>query len=464
MVSRKEASRQVQGGKDCLGLIIMQRSKYCFIIPCKEEYLVYNTINGSLAVIDSETYDVLMAGKGPPEVVDALSQQRLLIEDACQEMDMVQASLEEKKWRPPSTGYRGSPLGRVAFLNFIITHECNLNCSYCYRNSSTCSGHMSQNVAERGIAFAENQIASDIDTLFVSFYGGEPFLNQERMAFIAETLQEVCNEAGVSLLIKLFTNGTLLTAEQLDQLSQFTVADIHITLDAPERYHHTRRVFHDGTSSLQSVVQGAHCVEDRGMNLILRINIWEDNIIPFLEMLRGAGLEKAHIYFGTVTPRMDYCTHYYSSYGYPGTSDLFSEVMGMVIHKGFTILPFGIGVYFSLCAGVTDWFHIIDVDGRVYKCMSLVGDARYAAGSLDSRGSLKKTPAYYSWMARNPLIISECKNCVMLPRCMGGCPAIALREKGTLDAPGCFTVDFTRQVYGLPQVKTYISRHKEGHE
>ncbi|MBU7013400.1 MAG: SPASM domain-containing protein [Theionarchaea archaeon] len=442
----------------------MQRSQYCFIIPFREDFLVYNTLNGSLTVIDSEMYDVLMTGKGSPEIIEALSKQGLLIEDTGQEMNLIQASLEQKKWCLPSTGYRGSPLGRVAFLNFIVTHECNLNCRYCYRNSSACTGHMSKKVAERGVTFAENQIVRGIDTLFVSLYGGEPLLNQECITSLTETLQEACSEAGISLLIKLFTNGTLLTPEGLDNLSQFTVADIHITFDAPEYYHHTRRVFPDETSSLQSVVEGAQCVEDHGMNLIMRINVWEDNIITFLEMLREAGLEKAHTYFGTVTPRMDYCTHYYSSYGYPGTSDLFSEVMEMAAHKGFTTLPFGIGVYFSLCAGITDWFHIINVDGRVYKCMSLVGDTRHAVGSLNSRGSLDKTPAYYSWMARNPLAITECKACVMLPRCMGGCPAIALREKGTLDAPGCFTVDFTRQVFGLPQVKTYVSKQKEAHE
>jgi uncharacterized protein len=440
----------------------MQRSKYSYIVPLKEDYLAYNTMRGSLTVIDSETYDILMTGKGPPEIINTLSRQGLLVEDTSPEMDMIQASLEQKKWCPPSTGYRGSPLGRVAFLNFVITHECNLNCSYCYRNSSTCMGRMTQKMAERGIMFARNQIASDIDTLFVSFYGGEPLLNQECIEVITESLQKACSEADVSLLIKLFTNGTLLTTERLDILSQFTVADIHITFDAPEHYHHTRRVFPDGTSSLQSVVQGAQCVEDQGMNLILRINIWEDNIIPFLEMLREAGLENAHIYFGTVIPRMDYCTHYYSSYGYPGPSDLFCEVIEEAANRGFTVLPFGIGVYFSLCAGITDWFHIIDVDGHVYKCMSLVGDAHHAAGSLDAQGTLDKTPAYYSWMVRNPLAIAECKNCVMLPRCMGGCAAIALREKGTLHAPGCFTVDFTRQLMGLPRVKAYARELEEG--
>jgi hypothetical protein len=41
-------------------------------------------------------------------------------------------------------------------------------------------------------------------------------------------------------------------------------------------------------------------------------------------------------------------------------------------------------------------------------------------------------------------------------------PVCALRETGTTDASGCFTVDFARQVFGLPLGRVCVSEQKEG--
>lgn len=161
-------------------------------------------------------------------------------------------------------------------------------------------------------------------------------------------------------------------------------------------------------------------------------------------------------------PRMDYCTHYYSSYGFPGDTDVFCNIKNEAGKKGFDLLPSGIGLHFSLCASTNEYFHIVNVDGSVYKCMSLVGYTDHAAGFLKDDGTLDKTPVYSRWIKRNPLTIPQCKDCVLLPRCMGGCTAIAWREHHTYDAPGCFTVDFDTQLYNSRPIQQYCgSRDSE---
>lgn len=439
----------------------MKKSHYNIIVPLEDEYVLYNTLRGTLTIIDEEIYTVLTTGEGPQHIIDMLHRQGALLKNENKnETDMLQTHLKKKKTQPLKTGYRGSDIGTVEFLNFIITHECNLDCTYCYKKTDPCSGHMEQSVAEKGIAFAQKEIEKNSpDTLFVSFYGGEPVLNKEVMFYTADALEKICTTQGVTCMIKIFTPGTLLDKKFLDTLSQYTVADIHITVDGPESVHNAQRVYPDTTSSFDDILKGAELAESMGFNVILRVNISKKHpdIIPFLKKLKTR-IKTAHIYLGTTEPRMDYCTHYYSSYGFPGKSDLFTNIISTAASHGIEILPFGAGIHFSLCASTTPYFHIIDVDGRVYKCMSLVGRTRHAVGTVRADGTLNKTPVYTEWLTRDPLNIPQCSQCILFPVCRGGCSAIAWREYNTdtYNEPGCFTIDIKKQILSAPPVQKYL--------
>jgi uncharacterized protein len=438
----------------------MNQSRYNVILPLGDEYILYNTLTSALTVIDEDIQNVLTTGEGPQDIVEALHQQGFLIDPHTDERDIVKSCLEEKRGQVPETGYRKSPLGKVEFLNLIITHQCNLNCTYCYKNATSCTGHMSTKVARKSVAFAHKEIdKNSIDTLFVSFYGGEPLVNLDVMEYIHKELHTLCHENGVTLTVKLFTNGTLLTNQFFETFSMSPIADVHITFDAPESLHHQRRVYPDGSSSFDAAVKGAVLTEDLGINLILRINISPGNldVIPFLQRLREKGITHPDIYLGMAEPQMDYCTHYYSSYGFPGDTDVFCFLKNEAAQKGFELLPSGIGLHFSLCASTGEYFHIVDVDGSVYKCMSLVGDTDHAAATLNDDGTLTKTRVYSAWLSRNPLAIPQCSRCTLLPRCMGGCTAIAWRNHNTYNAPGCFTVDFAGQLYNSRPVQKYTA-------
>lgn len=441
------------------GIDSMNQSRYNVVLPLGEEVILYNALSDSLIIVDKDVQNVLTTKKGPSHVLDTLYEQGFLIDDDFDERVLAQEYME-KRTKVPTGGYRGSYYGKMEFLNFIITHACNLDCAYCYKLTSPCTGQMTRAVAQKGIQFAQKRIERNtLDALFVSLYGGEPILNKEVLDFTVTELQTICDNAGTTLLVKLFTNGTLLDDAFLDDFSRFNIADIHMTFDAPESVHHQKRVFPGGRSSFDQVLRGALLVEEKGINEILRINMCRDNpeVIPLLHKLRDEGIRNAHMYLGMVEPRMDYCTHYYSTYGFPGPSDLFCEVANTAAEAGFDVLPFGIGLHFSMCAGTSDYLNIVDVDGSVYKCMSLVGHASHRAGVLAPDGHLEKTPVYEKWVSRTPLSIAECRECVLLPKCMGGCTAISWREHHTYGAPGCFTVDFHKQIYNSRPVKAYIN-------
>jgi uncharacterized protein len=77
----------------------------------------------------------------------------------------------------------------------------------------------------------------------------------------------------------------------------------------------------------------------------------------------------------------------------------------------------------------------------VFKCLEHVGVKEHLMGRIDEQGNfIDHTNAFYEWMSVDPLKNDECKNCVYLPTCGGGCGVIAFSEAGSYHAKGCFKV------------------------
>ena len=67
----------------------------------------------------------------------------------------------------------------------------------------------------------------------------------------------------------------------------------------------------------------------------------------------------------------------------------------------------------------------------------MVGEDKYCIGKITEEGEFKPTPFYHDVEAKDPTILSECKNCKFLPICMGGCAAESVRKNGHPNGSGC---------------------------
>lgn len=74
---------------------------------------------------------------------------------------------------------------------------------------------------------------------------------------------------------------------------------------------------------------------------------------------------------------------------------------------------------------------------------SVCNDAENKGGQF-----MDTTNAYYQWMTRNPYDIEECRSCVYLPACGGGCAGISYSHYGEYNKPGCYKVKsvFEKQI------------------
>lgn len=107
-------------------------------------------------------------------------------------------------------GYEGSTRRRTCML--MVTHACNLNCSYCYETHKK-NAYMDVNLAKE-IILREAQFVKEsnkFSELEIDFMGGEPFMNFPLIKEIVEWLET--DVIAIPWICFATTNGTLLTEE-----------------------------------------------------------------------------------------------------------------------------------------------------------------------------------------------------------------------------------------------------------
>ncbi|MCL2035651.1 MAG: 4Fe-4S cluster-binding domain-containing protein [Oscillospiraceae bacterium] len=131
-------------------------------------------------------------------------------------------------------------------LSLCVTQDCNLRCDYC-----TYSGHylysrkhskksMAYDIAVKAIDFYCAH-STKCDKSIVSFYGGEPLIEFEKIKKLVSYCQNIFG--GKEQLYLISSNGTLLNDEFMNWFIENPDVQISITLSGPEdchdRYRHT---------------------------------------------------------------------------------------------------------------------------------------------------------------------------------------------------------------------------------
>ena len=105
-------------------------------------------------------------------------------------------------------------------LSLIVTHRCNVNCSYCYEKTyERDNGHMNINVAKDAISYYMER-DDGYEKLSIEFFGGEPLLAFPLIKEIVEWFFSRSWKKKAFFGIQ--TNGTLLTKEMKEWLIKYS--------------------------------------------------------------------------------------------------------------------------------------------------------------------------------------------------------------------------------------------------
>jgi len=144
-------------------------------------------------------------------------------------------------------------------VSLVLTHRCNLACSYCYAGEHHRT-EMAAPVRERAVALL---FADAPDVIQLSFFGGEPFLAfaAMRAAVSAARARAVAEQR--RLILQVTTNATALGHDQIAWVIGQGVRTC-VSIDGIREAHEHARPQQNGRSSFDAVVRGLRALVDAG--------------------------------------------------------------------------------------------------------------------------------------------------------------------------------------------------------
>ncbi|UYP01303.1 SPASM domain-containing protein [Oceanotoga sp. DSM 15011] len=397
----------------------MKFSKYNITKEVKDGCLIYNSKNSSLLLLNNKykkEFEILKENElliGNMELLENLKKGEMIIEDFIEEEDLIELKNKILKYNLKGLG-----------LTIAPTLECNFACPYCYENGYR-NNKMTEKTKNDLIKFVENR-SKEIESLNVSWYGGEPLLDLETIELLTLKFKEIMGE-NKKYSANIVTNGFLLTEEKAYKLKKLHIKNAQITLDGNKNIHDSRRFLLNGKGTFDKIIENIiKCYKI--INIVVRINIDKKNsedIYDIYDIFEKYNLKnKVSFYIAPVDSINDTCTMN-NCFDSKEFSDKEIEFFKEGISRGFKILNLKRN-NISMCGAVRINSYVIDPLGDLYKCWNHIGRKEFCVGNIGNK--INFNSLHIRYLNYTPFERKECKECNVLPLCMGGCPDKYLRD------------------------------------
>lgn len=210
--------------------------KYCVLdIENMRAMAVDDAVSQSLGLLRVASEDPV-----PPKTRDALT-----------ELGLIRQTKPQSAQKPPI-----EPISSIALF---VTQACNLRCVYCYEDKT--GARMEEATALRAIDWLIEG-SRNVTNLYISFFGGEPFLNLALMKKAAAYAREKAAAVGKRVTFLTTTNATLLDEEAISFVVDFDV-DVIVSMDGPRDIHDVQRPFPDNRGSYDVVYPNAKSLVEK---------------------------------------------------------------------------------------------------------------------------------------------------------------------------------------------------------
>jgi len=396
----------------------MKPSRYNHFFPYSDtQSIAYNALSNSLALIGKENLeaynDFCEYGKElSSELIKDLKKGKFLVEDYVDELQTIRFNMLRFR-------YNSSSL----VLTITPTTDCNFRCLYCLEKSVLSSKYMSEEVQDKLIKMLESY-KKVISSFTVVWYGGEPLMAFDVVKKLSKKFIEICDENSITYNASMVTNGYLLSRDILKQLPELKISSVQITIDGLPDVHNRMRPHVDGGETFDVIMNNLINGYDLLPHVALRINVDKSNTTVGKEIYKilekNDLTEKIKPYYG----RLVNDTGSYEQSLCLSSAD-FSELaheFSLEITESKNNIPIHYPQHrWVYCCADALNAHCIDAEGLMYRCWADIGDKDKCVGSL-METIISTDNRYFQYMLHDPTIDSKCKDCAVLPLCMGGCP------------------------------------------
>ena len=412
-------------------------SMYTIFIPREDgTYVVANTLSGAVVHIDDKVHlDDLTNIMQDRDVVDY---------NASNEMHkhfydsniFVDSDLDEYSM---ALYHHEQGVIRNNDLRLILlpTRQCNLRCKYCYEDFR--NDYMTDETYENILKYLETCLENKMyRSVTISLFGGEPFLQFDRVFSLLKKAKSVCERYDVPFISNATTNFTLVSKERFLALAEVNCGYFQVTVDGLAKTHDVNRVCKDGSGSFDAIVKNLldakQCEHDYKINI--RTNFDEEvasSTEEFYRFIKENFNDSRFSVFPYNVKKMGGSND--------DNLDVLSRDRGMdvmidadqIAHRlglknsvsESLVLPFS-----GICYASKHNHFIIDWDGTILKCTVDLDSDFNKVGRLQSNGSMDiDHKKHCKWVNKDRMLTPACKECDVFPICFGeGCPLRTVRS------------------------------------
>lgn len=329
--------------------------------------------------------------------------------------------------------------GRIEFgirsLTLNINQVCNLKCLYCAAGGDGTYGQPSTQISIEKTLPQLNFFLRKLNPgskFTISFVGGEPLLHPEAIHVLYNYVTSEAEKFGVTPLMQIVTNGTLLKGKTLDIIRSMKV-DIIVSIDGRKEYNDVSRPAKNGFSSTDLSLEGIQALaNNRGAITSVGFSAVYSSKSPSLvdtyRFFKTLSPDFIDVTFENAEPSQELQTRYIEelnlvaaeAFQYGGEKEL------RKIRK--------FDYYFSLLdrqqrvenhCGAGKSYLTIDAKNKLYTCVWETGKKEEVVGQNEQLNELEL--AKYS---KSLVELNNCQTCWARNLCGGGCMAINKAHNG----------------------------------
>jgi uncharacterized protein len=389
---------------------MMKLSRWVIDVPWNDQTILFSTLTGSTIIVDNSLAEFIRREPVMTDFDPLLRDANILIDDDVSDEDLFKASL----WKQKTDRSAAAP-------TILTTYNCNFTCAYCIERGTvpetrpTMSAAVAAQVSQWIAALTRKQGYRNLD---LAWYGGEPLLAVERAIEINEGLAHLSGGVGITNFIE--TNGYLLE-DRLQLLTALPNLFIQVTLDGPPAIHDARRPHASGQPTFDRVLQGIQAAL-RMFQVGVIVSVDRHNLPGVKDLLRILGTlkhkENLMVWFGFIKQTLSGLPHCAShALTIPEVSQVYVELIKHGLDSGLKVTN---SIAIGLCNAESFATPVIDPTGRIYSCVSVVGDESHKVGTVFDTSTdfyIARKSQYVALERWN----AECWKCPYLPLCRGGC-------------------------------------------